>query len=300
VTATSALSARAKFIVYALGTALFVSSLVYLGFRIRGEWSSVTTTQIKSGRWMMASIAIYAISHVSTGLAWPYALRVVDRPIPLNAGIKIGLVAQVGKYLPGNVAHYFGRAALAKSLGVTVRASGLSTAVEIACALVAAALLAPGILALNGKTTGGASVFWVFAAALVIVPILVVALRLRGSNERERLRSFIVASSCITASLFLSGASAFALLVALGAAPMPLMFVASAFGLAWLAGFLTPGAPGGLGVRETIFVALLTPHVGPGPALACAILHRVITAAVDFTAGIVGYAWLASGLHSKK
>ena len=52
-----------------------------------------------------------------------------------------------------------------------------------------------------------------------------------------------------------------------------------AFVVAWLAGFVTPGAPAGLGVRETVLVLGL-PQLGPA-ALGVAIGHRVVTAIAD-------------------
>jgi hypothetical protein len=50
---------------------------------------------------------------------------------------------------------------------------------------------------------------------------------------------------------------------------------------AWLAGFVTPGAPGGLGVREAILVMALEGTLGKGGALAAAALFRAATTLGD-------------------
>ena len=62
------------------------------------------------------------------------------------------------------------------------------------------------------------------------------------------------------------------------------------FSLSWLAGFLTPFSPGGVGVRESAIVLLLTPFVGGSQAITVALLSRALSLVVElaFAAG----AWL--------
>ncbi len=55
----------------------------------------------------------------------------------------------------------------------------------------------------------------------------------------------------------------------------------SVYSVSWLAGFLTPGAPGGIGVRETVMVLLLAPSITPPTALFAAIFFRLINIAGD-------------------
>ena len=50
---------------------------------------------------------------------------------------------------------------------------------------------------------------------------------------------------------------------------------------AWTLGFLTPGAPAGLGVREAVLVALLTPSAGEPAALTAALAFRAATLGGD-------------------
>ena len=54
-----------------------------------------------------------------------------------------------------------------------------------------------------------------------------------------------------------------------------------AFAIAWLAGLLAVYAPGGLGVRETVLVALLSGRVGAADALVVAAASRLILILVD-------------------
>ena len=62
------------------------------------------------------------------------------------------------------------------------------------------------------------------------------------------------------------------------------------FAVAWVAGYVTPGAPGGLGVREAILIAGLGPIYGPGTAAALALIVRVCSVVADglgFLSGLV-------------
>ena len=63
------------------------------------------------------------------------------------------------------------------------------------------------------------------------------------------------------------------------------------FAVAWVAGYLTPGAPGGLGVREAMMVLLLSPVVGSGAAVGLGITMRITTTLGDAVAFFVGLIW---------
>jgi uncharacterized membrane protein YbhN (UPF0104 family) len=61
------------------------------------------------------------------------------------------------------------------------------------------------------------------------------------------------------------------------------------FSVAWVAGFLMPGAPGGVGVREGIIAIGLELFIAPGAALAVALLHRALSVlgdALTFALGV--------------
>jgi uncharacterized membrane protein YbhN (UPF0104 family) len=66
------------------------------------------------------------------------------------------------------------------------------------------------------------------------------------------------------------------------------------FTLAWTVGFVTPGAPAGLGIREVLVVAGLSPVIGAPAAVGAAVLHRLVSAVGDVLAFALGCA-LGSG-----
>jgi uncharacterized membrane protein YbhN (UPF0104 family) len=62
--------------------------------------------------------------------------------------------------------------------------------------------------------------------------------------------------------------------------------VVMATAVSWLAGFLAVPVPGGVGVREAVFVATVG-HLAPGVAPSTAVVVRVIFVAVDATGALL-------------
>jgi uncharacterized membrane protein YbhN (UPF0104 family) len=60
-----------------------------------------------------------------------------------------------------------------------------------------------------------------------------------------------------------------------------LAFYVGAFAIAWLAGLVAVYAPGGLGVREAVLVALLSSRIGAANALVLAATSRLIFILAD-------------------
>ena len=67
-----------------------------------------------------------------------------------------------------------------------------------------------------------------------------------------------------------------------------ILALSSIFATAWIAGFVTPGAPGGLGVREAVLLSALIPVYGPAAAVGMAIVLRIVTTLGDGAAFLVG------------
>jgi hypothetical protein len=67
------------------------------------------------------------------------------------------------------------------------------------------------------------------------------------------------------------------------------------FAVAWLAGLVAVYAPGGLGVREAVIVALLSGHIGAADALVVAAASRLILILVDVALAGMATAMLRHG-----
>jgi hypothetical protein len=54
--------------------------------------------------------------------------------------------------------------------------------------------------------------------------------------------------------------------------------------LSWLAGFLTPGAPSGLGVREVLMMMFMAGTLNEGILISAMFMHRMLTVMGDVIA----------------
>lgn len=283
--------------VYVVGSIFFALAILYIAATVRDNWPAIATYDWYGINyfWLALAAATYGCSLVTTAMVWPSVIAKWGHRIALRKALGIGLVAQIGKYLPGNVAHYFGRAALAKQHKVSFAQSGLSTIVEFGAALSSALLVASGATLLDNSIWADTPIvsllpdglFWPLAISALIIVVGVVVFALRRSAEIRSLVSieFWIAPICwLTISFLLAGFSFYALAIAFpGAWSIPIISAIAIYAIAWAAGFLIPGAPAGLGVREVILLGLLTPIVGAAAAVMLSLVHRSMSATIDLT-----------------
>ena len=171
---------------------------------------------------VLASLATVA-SVVSTGWAWHHLLE--EDALPTRDLVSILGRTQIAKYLPGNVGHHLTRSALAIECGIPLRAVARTLTME--AVLLAGTGIGVGLLAL---------------------PVL-----------RPAWRRAVLADSI---NFLLLGSALAVLAFAVADPPLTILPLAiGAFAVSWVAGFLVPGAPAGLGVREAVLVAFLSPAV---------------------------------------
>ncbi|VAV90250.1 hypothetical protein MNBD_ALPHA04-710 [hydrothermal vent metagenome] len=281
--------------VYAVGSIFFVLAIFYIGATIRDNWPAISAHDWRAMNysWLALAAVTYGCSLVTTAMVWPCVIAKWGHRMKLRTALAIGLVAQIGKYLPGNVAHYFGRAALAKQHNVSFTQSGLSTIVEFGAALSAALLVAFTATLLDRSIWVGTpfisilpqGAFWPFVILALATITGAAIFAFRRSPEIRGLLSiafWIAPIGWLIVSFLLAGFSFYALAIAFsGVWSIPVVPAIAVYAIAWAAGFLIPGAPAGLGVREVILLALLTPIIGVAPAVILSLFHRLLSALVD-------------------
>jgi hypothetical protein len=245
------------------------------------------------------AMGLYLIMILTGAGAWLLLLRSIGAKVPPVEVLAIWGQAQAGKYLPGNVGQYLGRAALARRHGIPLHRTALTLVFETTCLIVAAAACA--LLAGTSQTSP-----WkigLLAAGAVAAPYLLIhvverwfpgTLKQRLGIERLPRPSVAALGGCLAlyALGFVCWGLAFELLArGLFGAGSDLSWtrVVPAFALSWVAGFVTPGAPAGLGVREALLVGGTGPLYGPGTALAAALALRLVTVLGDGLAFLAGF-----------
>lgn len=279
-----------------LGLAATAAFIVYAHRALQGQDLSIYTTPAAL-RGLVLCTLLYILSLPLAAMAWRKLLawQGVEKPTPELT--RIMAVSQIGKYVPGNIGAHVGRGFLGHAAGIPMKA--LSFALLAEAGLVAYVGVAVGIIAMGWFAMAKVGITpFILVLGLLCVPFLMS----RISPSQRLIPPVGIIAPAALAYVLLFG------LIALGlwclaahllpdhAPSFPLL--CAVFSLSWVAGFFTPGAPAGMGVREVAMLAMLQGHSGLSEpaALSLIIGFRLATVAGDailFLLGSLG--WL---LHS--
>lgn len=220
---------------------------------------------------------MYALMCPILALGWQQLLGEDGEHLGRTRAISIYGISQIGKYLPGNVFHFVGRQALGGQAGVKGAVLAISTAWEIVLQVFSgiafAALLLP--LFVSTVTNGGAVL--IFA---LLTSLLGTALAYRQGVKVACAFAAYVTFLMFSATLFCMVLGWLVTVEAVAALGWPLLV--GGYAMAWLIGFMTPGAPAGLGIRETVLLLLFDTYLPAGGLLAAVVLGRAVTTCGDF------------------
>lgn len=294
---------RLKTIIKITGRILLILSVFFVTYKIYklGFDFSVVNNIPKIVGMTAVSLIFNVLSTLVLALAWGrWIVFFSSSKVNYSDAITIYGKSGIGKYLPGNVMHYVERNLFAAEYGLSQKKIAFSSVMEIAGQIVSAIVVSAFLLPMSYKRriadvlhidykTVGMIVLLCFAIALIAVVLLIKKTKLRELLNGYKLSDFIFTSvSALLAGiicLLLNGGGMCALWIGLSEnipEPADIMLVLSSFSSAWVCGFVIPGAPGGIGVREAILTVLLE-GVMEGPILAFLVIaHRVVCIIGDF------------------
>lgn len=295
-----------------VGLALSLACLVYFAAAARGILSGSTMSLTESPALDALPVAacLYLAAYALLAASWHCLLRAMamNPGLPVSAGIYLS--AQIAKYMPGNVGQHIGRIYLSTRSGLPSMRVGMAMLVEIVLGVAIATLLSVPLAPMVMRRFERASVPWASMAIVglgVVVAACIVGYLLHRKRLlapiRGHLRSALDEARSVGGSTFLAGATALTCggtilaglaLVVLASPSLSAVTVASAvagvalFSASWILGFLAPGAPAGLGVREAVLLGGLTPAIGGHLALEVTIVFRALSVGADLVAWLVG------------
>lgn len=271
-------------------------------------WSRLRGAQTET----ILSALAFAATAAPCIIGWRTLLRrLVTDPLPLLATARVFCLTQAAKYLPGNVGHHVGRVAFARSqLNVPALATTMSIVQEGAVAAAAAlavgtacAMLAPSIAPPLPESWPDTRLLLVTMLAGGFL-VLAVANRVRsmlppdGTGLKMKLLRSVPSWSAVSAALppfvliYIINGIAVAMIASAYLALDANLVIAltGAYALSWMVGFLLPGAPGGLGVRESAFVLLTGTTLSAEAAFGIALLTRAANVFADVLIFMLGLA----------
>jgi uncharacterized membrane protein YbhN (UPF0104 family) len=265
--------------------------LFFLGLNVYHGWRDASRFQWNVRPSLLVVSFILALAFwFMTGLGWNLMVRYLGGGLALRKGMKVYFLSNLGWYLPGKVWYAVGRAYLGQKEGILVGVISTSVLMEVVLSLTSSALMATLALPLLSPLLGTKGLYLGIAVLAFGLAVLHPALMKPSLNLLARLLPgpkpnidpplrYSVVMGLLAGYLFIwgfVGAAFFILLNAVYLLPLAWLPTATAiYAASWIAGFLTPFAPSGLGVREGVMILLLGQYL-PVPAVtAAAILFRL-------------------------
>lgn len=209
--------------------------------------------------------------------------------------------ANIGKYLPGNVMHYVERNLFATKIGLSQLDLAISSVIEVVGIIIVALLFS--IICAHEALLKAAKQYVKpqYLIVLGILALIAIAVIVFIYMKSEKIRSMVKRLlNWKFVLVFIVNLIIYAIVLAILGAILVLVCgfifevdlqarevgaIITYYMLAWVLGFVVPGAPGGIGVREAILVLLLSPVIGDSVTLSAALIHRLISIIGDF----IGY-----------
>lgn len=277
-----------------LGIAIGVAGLTFVAVRIVQDRNEIADALASSDPvWLVVAVVFGLASMTLLGVNWLLIVRHGGAPAPWRRGLYWFFVGQLGKYVPGGIWPIVGQAELAHRDHTPRPVAYWSTAMS----MVATLLGAVGVAAIAGivSPAGSRLVPILLGIALIVGFAALASRRIRVALHRladritpRKLRlpdarwfAGIVARYFPVWVLF-SGMNIFSVR-ALGVSLDTDLVITliSVTCVSWIAGFVIVGLPGGLGVREAVFISMMTAPLGAGIAVSVAVISRVVSVAVD-------------------
>jgi hypothetical protein len=279
--------------------------LAIVGFAVRSlvrNWDDLRAQPLQwsvEPGWILLSAVVVWLMYALLITAWRRMLSAWGRGLDFWSAARIWTVSSLGKYLPGKVWAVAGMAVMAQRAGIGAGpATGSAVILQvlaIGTGAAVAGLTGWGVLraAYPGAVTGLAVLLAasVGGIGLLLRPALVNRLLRIAAPEAGQVTPPVgaVAFGIVANAVAWMGYGVALWLLARGLLPdveLGLLPATAVFTASYLAGFLALFAPGGIGVREGVFILMLQGPLGIGAATALAIASRLLLTVTELGAAV--------------
>ncbi|HDM8223452.1 TPA: hypothetical protein P0E24_003950 [Vibrio campbellii] len=266
---------KIKLILRWLGRLITVFAIAFVLAKITDYSQQINVNSLSSQTYFITALCIllYAFGNLLLARAWGLLLSGLGSRLKRESVIWVFGVSQLAKYLPGNVFQFANRQIIGVEQGINNHTLLKSSAWEVGLMIVTASTFSTFLITYYFPSLTWLSVVSFFTLNIVISGIL---LRISSIDCVKALGLYLIfftLSGSLFSAVYLSlsthdGAGQWSQLIAY-------------FVIAWLAGFMTPGAPAGLGVREAVLLVLLGTTAYQETLLLAVLLSRIVTVLGD-------------------
>lgn len=284
-----------------LGTLLMIAAVVFIIKKIISM--DVDYTLLfgrKNAVYMILCILIQTGIIIFMCSPWLKLVEILSgERIPYRKALSVYTKSNFLKYVPGNVFQYIGRNQLAADMGISHGDVACATVIDIVFSMAAPFVI--GLVLVGGGAVKileayGKSFAAVALAGCVLVTAVIIVLikfRSRFSKVLEKYRKVFVKENikrilltfvyylvqnavtvvmCVTALRHIIG---------MNQDFSDILMFSGVYLFSWIIGFITPGAPGGIGVREAVMMLMCGEFTGSDEIVLFAVVMRVVSVAAD-------------------
>jgi len=236
------------------GKTLGILGLLFLFYKLFQEYT--LEEFLKNFALIMSIMPLLIIINFLSTLLGIYAwyimlMNYAKKPFPYLVSYYYFAKTEISKYLPGNIFHYVGRQVLASKMGISQKEMAKISALQ-AFLLLAATLFSSALFALLSMETPGYLLFLMLLAVIIVIIVIIFiypSFPVFKKVQMNLLLTVSVAMQGLILGLVMWHQSES---MSMGLFSQ----LVSIYIISWLVGFITPGASGGLGIREGTFVAI--------------------------------------------
>lgn len=288
-----------------VGSALMVVSLGFIGRQLYLSRDGIDFTVLTDPLVLVLLLAVAVLEGAGIIIAsFNYRALVKNVSgikVKSSLAVTVYSVSNLYKYIPGGVMYILGRNKMAIDTDDLSHGKvALATVIEgtffaLAAIVITVAFSFNHAVYYIRQMEMSVWVLLVYLTALLI--IVFVVWRFRGrllvffrnlKNDTQDLRLAVMLKRFCYAFVLIS-LWAFSFLATLILLGQPVTFatgftIMGLFMLSWVAGFLTPGAPSGLGIREFVMMMFMGDTLNVGILISAMVMHRILTVIGDIAA----------------
>ncbi|SFV62372.1 Putative transmembrane protein HieC [hydrothermal vent metagenome] len=247
---------KLKTLVYSFGKLLGILGLLFVFYTLSQEYTlSSFSQQFILFIDILPLLIILNILAMIIGIyAWYQMLgHYASAPLNYLTSYYYFSKTEIAKYLPGNIFHFIGRQALASKIGIS-QTQMAKISLLFSFLLLTGTVFITSIFAFISQEVSLINLILLGLSSLVSFVLLFLLYKTFPLSKKLFMNLYLALSVALQGILL-------AIIVAYQSESFSssLFFLCVAiYSLSWLIGFVTPGASGGLGVREGAFIALVS------------------------------------------
>jgi len=238
---------------------------------------------------LILSALLLAVSLALTPAGWVLICRSMGSNIPARDLFAAWYGSQLGRYLPGKIWLFAGRAGFLKARGMNMKRALATTVYElffstasIGLIVMLIAIMSPEIFQIKGGRSSAIAAASTILLLPLLHPVQSFLCRKKGIDPSDlpSIRTSLSITLLYSFLWLMRGFALFLLLKGAGLTELSLSNSLAAAPLSWLAGYIVFFIPGGIGVREAAAAAIAAPGL-VAPATVALAGQRIFMALVE-------------------